>query len=152
MSAIEEKEAIRDLFYRYCFAVDTQNFDDVAAMFTQDGVFDSVLIVKVKGREAIREFLTRAVPKKGEGPARKHCTVNSLISLNGNTATATSYMLFFRESDSGIMTASAGRYEDILVKENGEWLFKQREIHLDIVDDPGLKIEVDLPHSTRNRG
>jgi 3-phenylpropionate/cinnamic acid dioxygenase small subunit len=151
-SSLEEKEEIRDLLYRYCYSLDNQRFDEIGEMFTEDGVMHSLLVVKAEGRQAVVDFLTRAVPKKGEGPARKHCTVNTLIRLDGDRATASSYMLFFREADTGIMTASAGRYEDILVKEGGAWRFKLREIHLDLVDDPGLKIAVDLPHSTRNRG
>ncbi len=151
-NALNEKEEIRDLLYRYCYALDAQRFQEVGEMFTEDGVMHSLLVVKAEGRQAVVDFLTRAVPAKGEGPARKHCTVNTLIRLDGNTATASSYMLFFRESENGIMTASAGRYEDLLVKQNGTWKIKLREIHLDLVDDPGLKISVDLPHSTSRLG
>src|SRR5688572_13779399 len=104
-NALEEKDAIKDLLYRYCYSLDAQRFGEIGEMFAEDGVMHSLLVVKAEGRQAVVDFLTRAVPKKGEGPARKHCTVNTLIKLGDNEATASSYMLFFRESDNGIMTA-----------------------------------------------
>jgi hypothetical protein len=33
----------------------------------------------------------------------------------------------------------AGRYEDVLVKQDGQWRFKVRKIHFDISGDLGLK-------------
>jgi hypothetical protein len=44
-----------------------------------------------------------------------------------------------RESSAGIIASLAGRYEDLLVKEEGEWRFKMRKIHFDISGDLGLK-------------
>jgi hypothetical protein len=44
-----------------------------------------------------------------------------------------------REAENGIIPSLAGRYEDFLVKKNGEWRFKVRKIHFDIMGDLGLK-------------
>jgi len=138
-SILEEKEAIRDLLSTYCFHVDDGEFDKFAALFTADGTFEPGPQGKYQGREAIRNFIASVVPRAGEGPARKHCTMNHLINVNGSEARANSYIIVLRESENGIIPSLAGRYEDLIVKENGEWRFKVRKIHFDIAGDLGLK-------------
>jgi uncharacterized protein (TIGR02246 family) len=138
-SILEEKEAIRDLMSAYCFHVDNGEFDKFAALFAEDGVFEAGPLGKLRGRSAIREFIGAQVPNAGEGPARKHCTLNHLIRVDGLEAMADSYIVVLRESDQGIIASLAGRYEDVLVKDNGEWRFKVRKIHFDIAGDLGLK-------------
>jgi uncharacterized protein (TIGR02246 family) len=138
-SILEEKESIRDLMSAYCFHVDDGEFDKFAALFTDDGVFEAGPLGKLRGRGAIREFIAAQVPRQGEGPARKHCTLNHIIRVNGAEAMADSYIVVLRESEQGIIASLAGRYEDVLVKEGGEWRFKVRKIHFDIAGDLGLK-------------
>jgi hypothetical protein len=66
--------------------------------------------------------------------------MNHLITVNGSEAIANSYIVVVREADGGgIIPSLAGRYEDLLVKQNGEWRFRVRKIHFDIVGDLGLK-------------
>jgi len=138
-SIVEEKEAIRDVMSAYCFHVDNGEFDKFAALFAEDGVFEAGPLGKLRGRNAIRDFIAAHVPRAGEGPARKHCTVNHIIRVNGAEAMADSYIVVLRESEQGIIASLAGRYEDVLVKEAGEWRFKVRKIHFDIAGDLGLK-------------
>ncbi len=140
-SVLEEKDAIRDLMSAYCFYVDNGEFEKFANLFTADAIFEAGPLGKLQGREAIRNFVAGAVPRAGEGPARKHCTLNHLIRVDGNEAHANSYIVVLRESDTAgsIMASLAGRYEDLLVKQGGEWRFKVRKIHFDITGDLGLK-------------
>lgn len=139
-SVLEEKDAIRDLMSEYCFYVDNGEFEKFAGLFTSDGVFETGPLGKLRGRKAIHDFIAAHVPRAGEGPARKHCTMNHLIRVNGNEAQANSYIVVIREAESGTIIASlAGRYEDLLVKQDGEWRFKVRKIHFDITGDLGLK-------------
>jgi hypothetical protein len=137
-SILEEKEAIRELMSTYCFYVDNCEFDKFAALFTDDAVFE-VGPTKLIGRAAIRELISSTIPRKGEGPARKHCTMNHIIRVNGSEAQADSYIVVVRDADNGIIPVLAGRYEDLLVKQVCEWRFKSRRIHPDITGDFGLK-------------
>jgi uncharacterized protein (TIGR02246 family) len=139
LSVLEEKEAIRELMSAYCFYVDNGEFEKFAGLFTADGAFETGPLGKLKGRKAIHDFIAAHVPRAGEGPARKHCTMNHLIRVNGTEASADSYIVVIRESESGIVASLAGRYEDQLVKEDGQWRFKVRKIHFDIAGDLGLK-------------
>jgi uncharacterized protein (TIGR02246 family) len=136
---LEEKEAIRDLMSAYCFYVDDGEFDKFAELFAADGIFEAGPLGKLQGRKAIRDFISAQVPRPGEGPARKHCTFNHLIRVAGSEAYADSYIVVVRESSGGIVASLAGRYEDVLVKQDGQWRFKVRKIHFDISGDLGLK-------------
>jgi ketosteroid isomerase-like protein len=138
-SELEEKEAIRDLMSAYCFHVDNGEFDQFVGLFTEDAIFEAGPFGRLQGRRAIYEFINGQVPRPGEGPARKHCTLNHVIRVHGIEARADSYIVVLRESSAGIMASLAGRYEDLLVKEAGEWRFKVRKIHFDISADLGLK-------------
>ncbi|MCE2485250.1 MAG: nuclear transport factor 2 family protein [Desulfurellaceae bacterium] len=138
-SILEEKEAIRDVLSAYCFHVDGGEFDKWAELFSEDALFDAGPRGQVQGRAALRDFIAKAVPTQGEGPARKHCTMNSMIQVNGTEAKADSYIIVVREGEQGILTSLAGRYEDLLVKQGDTWRFKVRKIHFDIAGDLGLK-------------
>jgi hypothetical protein len=108
-------------------------------LFAADGIFEAGPLGKLQGRKAIRDFISAQVPRPGEGPARKHCTFNHLIRVAGSEAYADSYIVVVRESSGGIVASLAGRYEDVLVKQDGQWRFKVRKIHFDISGDLGLK-------------
>ena len=55
-SLLEEKDAIRDLMYRYCFTSDRAGDPDGwAALFTEDGIWESDE-ARLEGREQMRRF------------------------------------------------------------------------------------------------
>ena len=51
-SAIEEKDATREVLAEYCFALDGGRYDDMAALFTEDGAWDTAFGAAT-GRAAI---------------------------------------------------------------------------------------------------
>lgn len=138
--AADEKDAIREVMARYCHALDRGRFNDVAALFAEDGEwttdYDSA-----KGRDAIEAMLTRNVPRKGEGPQRKHYIANIIIKLAGSNADAVSDYLIIRESETGLIPVMGGTYFDTFEKRDGVWLFRRKELVHDIAGDMALKIQ-----------
>jgi hypothetical protein len=65
-----------------------------------------------------------------------HVLSNVKIDVTGDTATATSRWTLLLRGEEGPKPAQAGRYGDKLVRESGEWKFKQRIIYRDIPLDP----------------
>jgi ketosteroid isomerase-like protein len=127
-SIVEEKDAIRDVLSAYCFYVDSNNLDRWAELFTEDAIF--VFGQEVKGRAAIRDYVAaKFIPHW----PNKHCTLNSLITINGTEAKAESYLIVVRASDQGMIVSFAGRYEDELVKQGETWRIKVRKVYRDIV-------------------
>jgi uncharacterized protein (TIGR02246 family) len=134
-SVLEDKDAIRELLANYCFHVDGGDFDKWAGLFTEDATFDVGPLGKVQGREAIRKFVgTRNTA--GQPTPYKHCTINSVIRVNGNEAHAESYIFVLNGGEHAITTSVAGRYEDLLVKQGDQWRFRARKVHLDIAPTP----------------
>ena len=54
MSVLDDKDAIRELLHRYCFCMDEGRFQELAALFAEDGFVLSSGVPPVRGRAAIR--------------------------------------------------------------------------------------------------
>jgi len=131
MSVIEDKEAIRELFSEYCFHMDDRRFRELADLFTEDGEWITSYS-RARGREELATLLAKINPTKESGIVRKHFVVNSLISITGNTATSRASYLVFAGKGHGPEPVVAGTYVDELVKTDGGWRFKSRQLVHDI--------------------
>ena len=56
---------------------------------------------------------------------------NIAVTIDGNRATATAYLLVLISQNGSHRTLPPGRYECDLVKENGSWLFSRRTVFHD---------------------
>jgi uncharacterized protein (TIGR02246 family) len=117
----EDRDAIRDLFARYCHYVDSGAADEWAGTFTDDGEFltggDPVV-----GTEGLRTF-ARSLPKG----ALHHMVVNEAIELDGDTAVCRSSVLV----TAGGAFAVTGRSVDELRRVDGSWRIARRTFTLD---------------------
>jgi uncharacterized protein (TIGR02246 family) len=119
MSALaEDLEEIRKLLARYCFTLDERDADGWAALFTEDGSFHGTLGEPLIGREALRQITSR-VPD-----GVRHLTMNEVIEVEGDTATARAYVLVTRESPP--IVSGGGTYEDTLSRTADGWRFSRR--------------------------
>ncbi|HJY49293.1 MAG TPA: nuclear transport factor 2 family protein, partial [Stellaceae bacterium] len=55
-SALEEKDAIREVLAEYCFRLDDGRFAEMAALFTENGTWDTAF-GRATGRTAIAELV-----------------------------------------------------------------------------------------------
>ena len=132
LTAIEEKDAIREVLAEYCFALDGGRYDDMAALFTEDGTWDTAFGAAT-GRAAIaaqaRDIRVRAGDNR---PRAVHLTTNIVIALAGDTAEVRSNWTVVQNSPAnstgGPRIGSGGGYADQMVKQNGKWLFRYRKI------------------------
>ncbi len=134
----DEKDAIREVMARYCHALDACRFDAVAALFAEDGEWTTDYGA-ARGRAAIEAMLEGIVPRKGEGPQRKHYITNIIIEVDGDTARSVSDYLIIRESESGLIPVMGGTYRDRFAKSGGAWHFVRKELVHDIAGDMALK-------------
>jgi 3-phenylpropionate/cinnamic acid dioxygenase small subunit len=142
---LEDKDAINDLFSEYAVRADACDWHAVAALFTEDGEF-SGRIGQATGPQKIGDLLVAMNPTATSGPKRRHFTANSLIKVNGDTATArTTYMVFIDRGD-GPHPIVFGAYLDDLVRVTPgqpEWMFRRRVLVHDIVaEDIGLNRKI----------
>jgi ketosteroid isomerase-like protein len=130
-SVLEEKDAIRELMAQYCFHFDNGEFDQWLQLFTDDAAFDLGARGRMVGHDALRKFL-RAIPLTDGRPMMKHCVMNSIVTVDGDRATARSYVIVLQGGET-LGVSIAGRYEDQIVKRGGAWCFTERKVHFDLM-------------------
>jgi len=126
-SALEEKDAIREVLATYCFHLDAGNFEAMAALFTEDGTWHTDFGTGT-GRAGIIEH-ARSL-RRGDAPRPRgvHLTSNIVIELDGDTARVQSNWIVAQNTDTVPKIGSAGGYADDMVKQSGRWLFRYRKI------------------------
>jgi len=135
-STLEDKDAIRELLAEYCFHLDNDRFEEMAALFTGDSTWDTAFGSGAGRNGIIAQLKKIAALSQGQRPRRIHQCTNIVIRLNGETARVASNWSVVENHADGPRISSAGAYADDLVKINGAWKFKYRKIDRFIA--PGL--------------
>ena len=127
-SALEEKDAIREVLAIYCFHLDAGNFEDMAALFTEDGTWHTDF---GKGTGRAGHHRACAQPAGGQRARGRAACTWSPTSSSRSTATQArvqSNWIVAQNTDAGPKVSSAGGYTDDMVKQDGRWLFRYRKI------------------------
>ena len=127
-NALEDKDAIREMIAEYCYRLDNDRFEDMAALFTEDGTWDTAFGTGTTRAGIVAQLQKIAALSACPRPRRIHHTTNIVIKLSGDTARVTSNWTVVENSAGGPRLSSGGGYTDDLVKVNGAWLFKCRKI------------------------
>ncbi len=136
----EERALIRDLQVHCLSALDAEDAEQYASLFTEDGIV-SVFRQEFQGREAIRKLVARI--KVDDQPdikrrpvTMRHCISNIALKIDGNKAIGRFY--WFRMSNKNpersAMLDSYSHYEAEMVKVDGKWLFSKRLIYDEVFD------------------
>ena len=132
-TAVEEKDAIREVLAEYCFRLDDGRFDEMAALFTEDGTWDTAF-GNATGRQAIGELARNLRARVAEPRLRAvHLVTNIAIALESERATVRSNWMVMQNSLEGPRIGSGGAYDDEMVKKGGRWQFRYRKIDRFIV-------------------
>jgi ketosteroid isomerase-like protein len=144
-------ELIRQTITRYCHCLDFQDYDGVAACFTDDGYFQALsdqesLSGKHTGHAELKEF-AQSVAEYCAGHVR-HSSISVLIEGDGDIAHCSSYALITRDYGmphgknqtpfAGIVTT--GMYVDELRKVDGKWLISKRTFRYDGYNDTMARV------------
>jgi uncharacterized protein (TIGR02246 family) len=131
-----DRAEIQELVARYVTALDTLDADAYEGVFTDDGEYDVTGTV-YRGRAAIRKIVTdlQASRARNEAagvspPQLYHVMANASIEIvDEANARHRSYAQTVRLGDNGqFVVGFMGRYEDVLVKVDGQWLIKSRKL------------------------
>ena len=127
-SALEEKDAIREVLAEYCFRLDGGDYEGMAALFAENGTWDTAFGAAT-GRAAIAQQARDIRARAGDNrPRAIHLVANIAIALNGDTAEVRSNWTVVQNSPDGPKIGSGGAYVDRMVKQGGRWLFRYRKI------------------------
>jgi uncharacterized protein (TIGR02246 family) len=120
---MDDVNAIRNLIARYAHAADDGEGKELAALFTPEGGLES-LGLAITGQERLAALITSIYDRH-----LRHLQLNTDVRLDGDSATATSDLVVLGlVPDQGWQIVACGRYEDQLVKQQGDWLFERRVI------------------------
>ena len=127
-TAVEEKDAIREVLTEYCFRLDDGRFTEMAALFTGTGTWDTAF-GRATGRAAIADLARSLRERAGDQrPRGIHLVTNISIALDGASARVRSNWTVVQNSPEGPEIGSGGSYQDELINEHGQWLFRYRKI------------------------
>ena len=136
-NATEDKDAIREVLAEYCFALDGGQYDAMAALFTEDGTWDTAFGAAT-GHAAIAALARDLRARAGaERPRAIHLVTNIAITLAGDRAEVRSNWIVVQNSSAnspgGPKIGSGGGYADQMAKVDGRWRFRYRKIDRFIV-------------------
>jgi 3-phenylpropionate/cinnamic acid dioxygenase small subunit len=128
LQRVEDHTAIARLLMEYGRTLDTRNFAAYSQLFATNGEWKGAL-GSFRGPAAIQaameKIFTDAAADIPKG-RNFHVMSNFDIDVQGDRATASSMFIFYKMEGSKPEAAVAGRYEDILIREQGVWRFLQR--------------------------
>jgi uncharacterized protein (TIGR02246 family) len=122
---VEDRLAIRELLDSYSDAVNRQDAEDWSATWAEDGVWnlpDYPDLGEVRGREAIVTMWKVAM---AQYPGVVFTAGPGSIVIDGDRAEVRSYTSEVYDKD-GTTKRDRGRYDDVCVKRDGQWLFLSR--------------------------
>lgn len=150
LGAVEDQLAIEQLLMRYAAALNTGDADTYVSLFTPDATFELRRQVEeppflgpIVGRAALRSQWFPDAPASTTGARRfgpmRHVTTNYEIDVTGDTATVRAFFIEVVSNGANVPPGSnpptihaMGRYEDELVKVDGQWFFSKRVVITDM--------------------
>lgn len=135
VAALDEREAIRDLRFRYHECINEGKLAEFPELFTEDGELEFGHLGRAKGREQIKAFFSgldsdRSTPdgKRRRGLYRvKQFIHNHVVNLHGDQADGFAYLEAKPVYD-GESYLVAARYNDEYVKRDGRWKFSKMSL------------------------
>jgi ketosteroid isomerase-like protein len=128
---LADREALRDLMYRYGRAVDSVDlagvlavFDDPCSVLIQ---FGSPVPERHEGRAAVEAYFTARAAGNTHSRLIRHRYKNPLIELHGDSATASVYRDEIREVDNELIQCGGTYYETLRRTADG-WRFQERVV------------------------
>ena len=124
------REEIRELVARYAHFADSGRFEELVALFAEDGVLEIDGREPVRGRDSILAFFasTRSDVRESSVRSIRHHVSSLRIDVSAPVAaTGASYFLVVTERGPDHW----GRYRDRYTVSGGRWLFAAREVRVD---------------------
>ncbi len=125
--------AIQQLIVKYAHVYDSMDVEGYVSVFTEDAKF-TFTGNELNGRAEIREFITGAKQRRDAAPATDpkgyHSITNTRIQFDSDTqARHRSYwQVLSCATGMPCVVSNMGYYDDVVVKQNGEWLIQSRNI------------------------
>src|SRR5215813_1031630 len=135
VAELTEREAIRDLRFRYHVCINEARMAEIPDLFTEDGELEFGHLGNAKGHEQIKKFFGGLAGDRASQPGQprrglyrvKQFIHNHMINLHGDTADGFAY-LEAKPVYNGESYVVAARYDDEYVKRDGHWKFSRMSL------------------------
>jgi ketosteroid isomerase-like protein len=140
-----DRLAIRELVEAYAHCADRRDANDQMALFTEDTHF--VVYMNAKDPKPSQELHSRAALAPVFDDLNKYAATmhfvgqSTVLSLMGDRATGEAYTLAHHLTVDGAkrsLMIAALRYGDTFVKKDGTWLFAERMLYVDWIEERAL--------------
>jgi 3-phenylpropionate/cinnamic acid dioxygenase small subunit len=132
----DASDAVRNLLGRYCELMDAADWPAVGELFTDAELVGPDGSVIAAGAEAVQVMYERGTRLYDGSPRTRHLTANSIVDVDGDTATArSSYVVFQAVDGFTLQPIITGRYQDAFARADGAWRFARRQFFVDHVGD-----------------
>ena len=126
LQRLADQLEIRELVARYNYAIDEGRPEEWVATFVPDGTFESTLLGKHTGPEALHAFVTGYIAAVNG----RHCTSDFTVEIDGDDARSCCYLIAVNNAAAPIISATAV-YDDILRRTPDGWRFVHRKVAAD---------------------
>ena len=125
-----DRDAILDLVARYAHTVDERDVEGIVACFTSDGRMDfEGGQTSGAGHDGLRAAFTTAFaqPALARPAVSTHLMANTLVAIDGDTATAETHGVAYLASPAtGTVRTRGLRYSDVLRRDGDGWRIAHR--------------------------
>jgi hypothetical protein len=142
---VADRLAIRELVEAYAHCADRRDAKSQMALFTEDGRF--VVYMNAKDPKPSQELHSRDVLAPVFADLNKYAATmhllgqTTILTLTGDRGTGETYCVPHHltvDRDKRRLMIAALRYSDTFVKIDGEWLFAERLLYVDWIEERGL--------------
>ena len=132
--AMSETTGVHETIYRYAYAYDSRDVDAIADCFVPGGRFQWRIEGGLSGgpfvgRDAIAAMSAASLDSQQD--TRRHLMVNVIAAVDGDQATAKSYLCLASITAGRFAVIASGTYRDELVLTDGIWRFRERDLVMD---------------------
>jgi hypothetical protein len=136
MQRLSDEIAIRDVIYKSAMLQDSGRMAEYVNLFTEDGTWElkgeapspGLFPTQMRGRGMMLDVLQKLAAQKYIGPDshRYHLKAQTVVTLAGDTASASTYGMVYVSSDSKPQLAGFRIYNDKLVRTADGWKIAER--------------------------
>jgi 3-phenylpropionate/cinnamic acid dioxygenase small subunit len=139
-------DAIRNLLGRYCEVMDAAEWAALGELFADAELAGPDGTVLAAGADAVAAMYRRGTALYNGSPRTRHVTANTILEVEGDTATArSSYVVFQAVDGFALQPIITGRYLDTFVRAEQGWRFARRQFFVDHVGDLSHHLTYEVP-------
>lgn len=138
---IEDQTAIRKLVDSYAYCADTRNAQGQMSLFTEDTRFEVYYDPKSDTPSQVitnREDLFPVFDNLNTYDSTMHFNGQNTVTIANDHATGITYCMahhLTKEEGGQKFMVAAIRYDDQFVKQDGKWLFAERKLFVDWIEN-----------------